>query len=132
MTVTIVLDDIPQPLNQNAVTKLHWSRIRERARTIRHHGYIMWRSSGAPKLDRAQVDVYLQFRDSRIRDVENYAPTWKHALDGMVKGPNEKAPLRGVLPGDDPRYVTGPFPHLVGEPDRALRGLRLTLLFTPR
>lgn len=55
-----------------------------------------------PGLDRARIDAVYCPPSNRVRDAANLHPAVKAAIDGIVTD-------AGVLPGDDDRYVVGPF-----------------------
>lgn len=51
-----------------------------------------------PPLSRIQVYAWPVLRDRRVQDVGSCSPAVKSAIDGLVDA--------GVVPDDDPRYVT--------------------------
>lgn len=65
------------------------------------------------------VDLVLPFRERRTRDPHNYMLVMKAVVDGIVRS--------GLIPGDDPRYVSTLEPTLVVDPD-----LQAVLTLTPR
>lgn len=53
-----------------------------------------------PNLDRIHIVCVLHFADSRRRDPNNWAPTAKAIVDGLVDA--------GVVDDDSAQYVIGP------------------------
>lgn len=55
---------------------------------------------GVPRLERAHIVAELCFRDARRRDPNNFYPSVKAAVDGLVDA--------GVLVDDSHQYLVGP------------------------
>lgn len=52
------------------------------------------------RIERAHIEITMTWPDRKRRDVNNWQPTAKAIVDGLVKG--------GLLPDDDDTHVTGP------------------------
>jgi hypothetical protein len=91
----------PLPL-LNANQRLHHMARAKATRLIREHAG--WKTIAAriPRLQRAEIVVEVRFPDSRNRDVGNWYPSAKAAIDGAVSD-------AGLLPGDDDAHLAGPF-----------------------
>lgn len=87
----------------NANQRLHWRQERERKATWRdmaHQKAIAAVGAKRPRLERAEVEVFLVPASKRVRDAENIAPLAKSVVDGLVTA--------GVLAGDDTRRMPAP------------------------
>lgn len=81
----------------NANDRIHWSLKAKLTKGWRENAYA---ASSVGQIDRAHIVATLHFGDDRRRDVGNYAPTVKAAVDGLVDA--------GVIPDDSDRYLIGP------------------------
>lgn len=89
----------PAPwLTANGRTAHRWEAPTRRK--WRDAGQTYARQSGLPRLERAHIEVTIQFRDNRRRDIANWHPTAKAIIDGLVD--------YGLLPDDDDRHLIGP------------------------
>ncbi|HEX8489339.1 MAG TPA: hypothetical protein VF642_12395 [Propionibacteriaceae bacterium] len=102
MTLTLTLPAVDTPLTANQRLDRH-----DRARITKN-----WRlmaalqARKAAPMQHAHATFYVSHGDAhrRKRDVANWSPTAKAAIDGCTDA--------GVLPGDDDRYIVGPDPRL--------------------
>jgi crossover junction endodeoxyribonuclease RusA len=89
----------PAPwLTANGRRQHRWEATTRRA--WRDAGCLHARSAKLPRLERAHIEVTIQFRDNRRRDIANWHPTAKALVDGFVD--------YGLLPDDDDRHLIGP------------------------
>lgn len=84
----------------------HWAVKAKQTKAWREAGYAAALTASLPKIDKAHIVATLFFHDSRQRDPNNYNPTTKAILDGMVDA--------GVFVDDNWKHVVGP-DHRVGE-----------------
>ncbi|HEX6968930.1 MAG TPA: hypothetical protein VF174_09010 [Micromonosporaceae bacterium] len=100
MAVTYLLEfPAPAPwLNSNGRTDRR-AQTRDR-RLWRDAAHIWARSKKLPKLQRAHITATLSFPNHRKRDIGNYAPTMKAAVDGLID--------YGLLPDDSDQHLVGP------------------------
>lgn len=87
----------------NANDRIHWSQKAKLTRDWRANAWgaaMCVQMRPTPWLVKAHVVATLHFGDDRRRDVGNYAPTVKAAVDGLVDA--------GVIPDDSDRYLIGP------------------------
>lgn len=84
----------------NANKRAHWSVRRDRTKAIRAAAWAQARKTGVPRLDRAHIVCEYRPPDRRRRDVANWAPSAKAAVDGVVDA--------GVLADDSDEYLIGP------------------------
>lgn len=84
----------------NANQRLHWARKAEHTRAIRAAAFACVKGAKVPRLKRAHIVVEYRPRDRRRRDVHNFYPSAKAAIDGAVDA--------GVLRDDSDRYLVGP------------------------
>lgn len=96
--------DIPQPTKQwlNLNGRTHW---RSRHRLNKAWIELTWataRNAGLPALNRIYVIAEVFYTDRRRRDTHNLMPTFKAAIDGLVKA--------GIIPDDNDKHLIGPFP----------------------
>lgn len=95
----------------------------------RAHKVALWRESGAwaakaanlPTFQRVRIVAYLRFRPgTRVRDANNWHPTTKAILDGIVRE------AKRLVPDDDHTHVDGP-DHRVGPTLKRGERLRVDL-----
>lgn len=80
--------------------RLHWRVKAQRVAGWRLASYLTARMHHLPPIGRARVVCFLCFADARRRDPNNWAPTAKACVDGLVDA--------GVFPDDDHLHVIGP------------------------
>ena len=104
-------------LNMN--DRLHFRAKAAITRQLRGDACWLARVWKVPALRRARVDfIYEPPRRGR-RDSDNWAPTVKALVDGIVDA--------GVLPDDDTKHLDGPYKHITDEP---FPGGRVVLIIT--
>lgn len=97
---TLVLEP-PAPF-LNANQRLHWRKRMELTkawRSLAHQQAAFLVASGVSH-DRVHVYAHFRFPDNKRRDVGNWFPTVKAALDGAVSA--------GLIEDDSDAYVIGP------------------------
>jgi crossover junction endodeoxyribonuclease RusA len=86
----------------------------EKVKAFRHAAFVLAQKAGIPRLERFTVVLHWQPPTNRRRDVENYFPTLKPCVDGLVDA--------GVAPDDTPAYYVSSTPVLhpavKGDPGR--------------
>lgn len=85
-----------QMISQNQ--RLHWAaraRLTEHLRTL---GAWKARSVGLKLTPPVRLRIHLTYPDARKRDAENYAPSIKSLVDGIVTD-------FGLIPGDDDAQI---------------------------
>lgn len=85
--------------NDDAGGRLFYKR-RQIIKAWREAGAYRARTAALPRLERAHIVAEVCFRDRRRRDPNNFYPTAKAAVDGLVDA--------GVLDDDSTRYLVGP------------------------
>lgn len=99
MTDFVLTFHAPAPwLTANGRTAHRWEAPTRR--TWRTAAQIHARQAKLPQLQRAHIEVTIQFRDNRRRDIANWHPTAKAIVDGLID--------YGLLPDDDDRHLIGP------------------------
>lgn len=117
-----------QSLNKLPTTvrdKIRWDAAR---REWRQAAYAAIITAQVPRnLGRISATIELRFPDRTVRDPANFEPTIKPVIDAfgpqrVRRSPQKKKDFgivvelgRGVIPGDDPRYLTRPNP-IIGPP----------------
>lgn len=99
--------------------RLHWAVKNQRTQGWRLATFLMARMRKTPRLVKARVVCQLRFTDVRRRDPNNWAPTAKACLDGLVDA--------GVFVDDDWKHVIGPDMRLGPQVSREYRGVHLYL-----
>ena len=84
----------------NANQRMHWAKKARLTRDWRWTAHRRAQQASLSPLARAHITVTLSFPDRRRRDVNNYQPTAKAIVDGLVDA--------GVLPDDSDAYLVGP------------------------
>ena len=114
---------LPRAAALTANQRLHWRAKAERTRALRTRGRLAWRNAGLAPMDRAHLVVTLAWHDARRRDANNWQPTVKGLVDGIVDA--------GALPDDDNAHLIGP--DMRGEVDPAVKPgtIRLTFDWRP-
>lgn len=90
---------MPAPF-MNSNERKHWTSRSENTAAWRYTAGWRVKAAKIPRLEHAWIQVHVSFGDKRRRDPSNYARTAKAIVDGIVDA--------GVLPDDNPQYVTGP------------------------
>lgn len=108
--------------------RYHWAVRARRSRTIRRMAWLEARSAGLePEAGPVAVTVTVAYPRRGRHDPENFAPSWKPAIDGLVDA--------GVLPDDDSTHVTRVAcradPRTVREASGRPSGHLLTVTLTP-
>lgn len=80
--------------------RLFWRVRSTRTKAWRTTTATIARTSGIPRMERAWIVAELSFGDSRRRDPNNWNPTVKACVDGLVDA--------GMFPDDDHKHITGP------------------------
>lgn len=121
MIVTLPYTKPPLSLNG----RLHWRaevRIKAEVRAI---AAMLTRRHVLPHVpagtDHVTVVLHYVPRDKRTRDTDNLVLTLKPCKDGLVDA--------GLVPDDNPTYMTAPMP-VIDPPDRANPRLYLDITFT--
>jgi hypothetical protein len=92
-------------LNANHVYR-HWSHKAERIRAVKDKGIV--RSATLPKFKAARLDVTVSYPIAWKADVNNWQPTMKHYVDGLVNVHPKTKIGQGILPDDNDRHFSGP------------------------
>lgn len=92
----------PPRLPLTANDRLHWAPKAALVAQIRQNVGWQARSMRIPPQAHIRVGLHYAPGDHRVRDPSNLMPTQKAALDGLVDA--------GVVPADDPRWVTERIP----------------------
>lgn len=102
--------------------RLHWAEKSRRTRNLRAIARYAAHAT-APILGPADLHVLIEWPDRRRRDPDNWAPTVKALVDGLVDA--------GILPDDDMQHR--PTTTYAGGCDPTLRPriCRITLTLTP-
>lgn len=101
--------EIPQGYVINANHRLHWAKKARMTAGIRTMAFLAgrdWKRENGTFERKVNVIAHLHFPDSRRRDPNNWAPTTKAAIDGLVQA--------GVFVDDSAQYIDGP-DHRTGE-----------------
>jgi len=69
------------------------------------------REAGVPELAQVHVELHYRPLDNRHRDEDNLVATLKPCIDALHQ-PDERSRWAGILPGDDPRYVSWSRPKI--------------------
>lgn len=85
----------------------HWSRSSPLTRFWRESAYQAGSALRIQTLEQAWVVAYLSFGDKRRRDVHNYMPTVKAAIDGLTDAGLWIDDRDGILIGPDLRRREG-------------------------
>ena len=103
MRFTLTIVDPPMFLNANQ--RLHWATEARLTKQWRTLGWLHARDAlNAGRLKpvrRARIECWMTWPDDRERDPNNYNPTAKALIDGVVGD-------AGLLPKDDSRHLIGP------------------------
>lgn len=111
---------IPSVVVLTANQRLHWSVKARRTRDVRNLAYTTAVRTTLRRLGRTHLTITIAFPDRRRRDVHNWMPTAKAAVDGLVDA--------GIWPDDSTDYLVGP--DLRVDPETCPRGqIRLTFHF---
>ena len=92
--------ELPSDIVLTANQRLHWRPKAHHTKSIRTRTRIAAQNAQLGPLPMCRVIVTLKFADRRRRDVHNWMPTAKAAIDGLVDA--------GVWPDDSGEYVIGP------------------------
>ena len=88
----------------NANDRPHYREKARQTKEWREHAAECARRSGVPPLTGVvRVIATVHIRDKRRREVSNFFPTYKAAIDGMVDA--------GILADDSDNHVIGPDPR---------------------
>jgi hypothetical protein len=104
-------------LNENQ--KLDWWIRAQRVQGWRLAAGWSAKQERLPKLDYARIVCELRFTDTRRRDPNNWAPTAKACVDGLVDA--------GVFSDDDNTHVIGPDMRLGPKVPLAWKGVHLLI-----
>lgn len=63
------------------------------------------RDAGVPTLGHVHVQMHYRPATNRFRDIDNLVATQKPIVDALHQ-PDERSRWEGIVPGDDPRYVS--------------------------
>jgi crossover junction endodeoxyribonuclease RusA len=96
----------------------HWARRKRITEALRAAAGWAARQQKIPPLERAAIVAVYEPPDRRRRDPQNWQPSFKACVDGLVDA--------RVLPDDDSRHLDGPDPRL-GE---VCKGGRIVLHIT--
>jgi crossover junction endodeoxyribonuclease RusA len=113
--------ELPQGAGQllTANQRLHHMAVYSRRQEIIGSVVTLCRAQKIPSLERVQIIYVLRVPDRRRRDPENWAPSVKAAIDGLV--------VAKVIPDDSWAHVDGPHPAVI-----LIRGQRLSLALVIR
>lgn len=92
----------------------HWSDKQAKVNACKNQGIVKSRTLG--KYTSARMDAVVYYPKAYQADVNNYTPTMKAYLDGLVNIPptvkgHPKQPARGILADDNDAYFRGPYLH---------------------
>lgn len=111
------------PLNLN--DRDHWAARAKITKRIRAEVASRARSLGLPTgLEHVHTQLIWLAPDARRRDEDNLVATAKPAWDGLVD--------YGLVPDDQPLYMTKHMPRIVSHPDRGSSRLDLWVWVGPR
>jgi len=99
--------------------RMHWGPRSRRIKGWRTATFARAKHVGLPRIEYARIVCELRFTDSRVRDPNNWAPTAKACVDGLVDA--------GVFADDDHTRVVGPDMRLGRRVAAPLRGLHLLI-----
>lgn len=119
---------LPAGRELTANGRYHWAVRARRSRAIRRVAWLEARRAGLrPEAGPVAVTVTVAYPRRGRHDPENFAPSWKPAIDGLVDA--------GVLPDDDSRHVVQVAcradPRTVREACGRPSGHLLTITLTP-
>lgn len=92
----------------------HWSEKAKRVEACKGMGIV--KSMSLDRYKSARLDAVVYYPKAYQADVNNYTPTMKAYLDGLVNIPptvkgQPKQPARGILVDDNDAYFRGPYLH---------------------
>jgi len=99
--------------------RLHWADKAGRVRAWRLATYFWARHLRLPRIEYARIVCELRFVEVRRRDPNNWAPTGKACVDGLVDA--------GVFADDNAKHVIGPDMRLGPLVARKDKGLHLLI-----
>ncbi len=104
-------------LNINHTYK-HWSHKATRIEACKGMGIV--KSMSLDRYNAARMDVYVSYPKLWKADVNNWYPTMKAYVDGLINIPPikkgmPKQPAKGILEDDDDEHFSGPHMHPTGE-----------------
>lgn len=99
-------------------TYRHWSHKAKRIEACKGMGIVKSMSLG--RYNKARLDVIVSYPKLYNADVNNYTPTMKAYMDGLVNIPPTrkgipKQPAKGILADDSDEFFRGPFLKPSGE-----------------
>jgi hypothetical protein len=94
-------------------TYRHWSHKAERIKVCKNKGIVQ--SKKLPRFKRARLDVTVSYPIAWKADVNNWYPTMKAYVDGLVDLHPETKIGRGILPDDNDHLFSGPHMHPSGK-----------------
>lgn len=105
--MTTVEFRIPPSELLNANQNEFWAKKARKVKALRHRSKIAHRRTRP--MNRAHLTVHVGWPDTRRRDVANWSPSFKAAIDGAIDA--------GVLRDDDDAHLIGPDlrPFVAGE-----------------
>jgi hypothetical protein len=98
-----ILLPFTRPLTLNH--RMHYMVKAKRTHEIREGSGEAVREAGVPPLRHLRAWIEYEPRDKRVRDPINLIPTLKACEDSLMDA--------GVVPNDDPRYVTSVMPKVL-------------------
>lgn len=99
--------------------RLFWAVRNQRTQGWRLATRNQAKAFGIPHCDKARIVCELRFCDKRVRDANNWNPTAKACVDGLVDA--------GVFTNDDWTRVVGPDMRMGPVVPRAWRGVHLLI-----
>lgn len=120
---TIVLPWPNPPLSMN--DRGHWTKRASRNAMVRDRVTKLVKDAKIPRLTHATVTLRWTVPDRAKRDTDNPMATLKPCCDGMVDRWVDRILIPGILPDDEPRYMTKRMPEIVY--DRGIRKLELII-----
>ena len=107
-TISMLLPYSKPPLSLN--DRGHYMARARKVAQVRRDVYLIARSHNLPTgLDHVTVQLHYPPAHNRRRDPINLSATHKALVDGLAAG-TKKHPGYGLVPDDDPRYVTDLMP----------------------
>lgn len=99
MTAVTFSFELPQALILNVNQRLHWAPKAQITRDLRAIGALKGRSSGVVLKRPCILRIVFGWPDNHARDDDNYLPTIKALVDGLVTD-------AGLLPDDSRHWIT--------------------------
>jgi crossover junction endodeoxyribonuclease RusA len=99
--------------------RLFWRVKAQRTKGWRLATFLHATKENLPRIEKARIICELRFCDKRIRDANNWSPTAKACVDGLVDA--------GVFDNDDHSRVIGPDMRMGPVVPTAWRGVHLLI-----